>query len=93
MVTEEPEEIYGRVMSVPDDVMWIWYRELTEISTEEERDSAPYIQSVRHVAVASKNGTIQKSYEALKFLHVHSAFEKMVTQHDSFPVFPLLSDF
>lgn len=35
MVTEKPEEIYGRVMSIPDDVMWVWYRELTEISTED----------------------------------------------------------
>lgn len=35
MVTEKPEEIYGKVMSIPDEVMWIWYRELTEISTKD----------------------------------------------------------
>ena len=26
---------YGKVMSVPDDVMWIWFREITEIRTAE----------------------------------------------------------
>jgi tyrosyl-tRNA synthetase len=26
---------YGKVMSVPDDVMWIWFREITEIRIEE----------------------------------------------------------
>lgn len=35
MVTEEPGEIYGKVMSIPDEVMWIWYRELTEISPQD----------------------------------------------------------
>lgn len=34
-VTEQPSEMYGKVMSVPDEVMWIWFRELTEISSEE----------------------------------------------------------
>lgn len=31
-VLENPNEMYGKVMSIPDDLMWIWYRELTEIS-------------------------------------------------------------
>jgi len=35
MVTEDPSEIYGKVMSIPDEVMWIWYRELTEISSQD----------------------------------------------------------
>ncbi len=26
-------DMYGKVMSIPDEVMWIWYRELTEISS------------------------------------------------------------
>jgi tyrosyl-tRNA synthetase len=29
-VTTEPRAMYGKVMSIPDDVMWLWYRELTE---------------------------------------------------------------
>lgn len=28
-------EMYGKVMSIPDEVMWIWFRELTEISEKE----------------------------------------------------------
>jgi tyrosyl-tRNA synthetase len=32
-ITEEPSEMYGKVMSIPDEVMWIWFRELTEISS------------------------------------------------------------
>lgn len=35
MVMEEPVEVYGKAMSIPDEVMWIWYRELTEISTND----------------------------------------------------------
>ncbi|MEM3112568.1 MAG: tyrosine--tRNA ligase [Candidatus Anstonellales archaeon] len=35
MVTEEPSEMYGKVMSIPDEIMWIWYRELTEISPQD----------------------------------------------------------
>ena len=31
----EPADHYGKVMSVPDDVMWIWFQGLTEIRTPE----------------------------------------------------------
>jgi len=27
----DPVDLYGKTMSVPDDVMWVWFRELTEI--------------------------------------------------------------
>jgi tyrosyl-tRNA synthetase len=29
-VTAEPADMYGKVMSIPDEVMWTWYRSLTE---------------------------------------------------------------
>lgn len=34
-VTSAPEDMFGKVMSIPDEVMWVWYRELTEITPEE----------------------------------------------------------
>lgn len=34
-VEEEPSEMYGKVMSITDDVMWLWYRELTSITPSE----------------------------------------------------------
>ena len=34
-VEEEPSEMYGKVMSITDDVMWLWYRELTSITHTE----------------------------------------------------------
>lgn len=34
-VTEEPNKMFAQVMSITDEVMWVWYRELTEISTED----------------------------------------------------------
>jgi len=34
-ILDTPEDMYGKVMSVSDDVMWIWYREVTEISNSE----------------------------------------------------------
>jgi len=34
-VTADPADMYGKVMSIPDEVMWFWYRELTEITSEE----------------------------------------------------------
>jgi len=30
-----PEDHYGKVLSIPDEVMWIWFRELTEIRSGE----------------------------------------------------------
>jgi tyrosyl-tRNA synthetase len=30
-----PDDMYGKVMSVPDDVMWVWFREITEIRAAE----------------------------------------------------------
>jgi tyrosyl-tRNA synthetase len=29
------DDMYGKVMSVPDEVMWVWFREITEIRTPE----------------------------------------------------------
>lgn len=34
-VAADPAEHYGKAMSVPDEVMWIWFRALTEIGEEE----------------------------------------------------------
>lgn len=34
-VMSTPEDMYGKVMSIPDDVMWIWYKALTEIKPSE----------------------------------------------------------
>lgn len=31
-VEESPNEMYGKVMSVTDEVMWLWFRELTRIT-------------------------------------------------------------
>lgn len=30
-----PADVYGKVMSIPDDVMWIWYKQVTEIRKAE----------------------------------------------------------
>ncbi len=34
-VEETPNEMYGKVMSVTDEVMWVWFRELTRITPSE----------------------------------------------------------
>ncbi|NQT85017.1 tyrosine--tRNA ligase [bacterium] len=34
-VTVAPEEMFGKVMSIPDEVMWVWFRELTEITPDQ----------------------------------------------------------
>ncbi len=34
-VNSDPSEMYGKVMSIPDEIMWIWYREFTEITEDE----------------------------------------------------------
>jgi tyrosyl-tRNA synthetase len=31
-VTADPADMYGKVMAIPDDVMWMWFRELTGIT-------------------------------------------------------------
>ncbi|WP_051560431.1 tyrosine--tRNA ligase [Clostridium beijerinckii] len=37
-IVAEPSDMYGKVMSIPDEVMWIWFRELTEITSEDLKD-------------------------------------------------------
>jgi tyrosyl-tRNA synthetase len=34
-ITASAAEMYGKTMSIPDEIMWIWYRELTEITPRE----------------------------------------------------------
>lgn len=34
-IMSSPEDMYGKVMSIPDDVMWIWYKALVEITPSE----------------------------------------------------------
>lgn len=34
-VTADPANMYGAVLSIPDEVMWVWYRELTEATADE----------------------------------------------------------
>lgn len=43
-MTEEPAEMYGKTMSIPDDVMWVWFRELTEISSEQLTQLQRYVK-------------------------------------------------
>jgi tyrosyl-tRNA synthetase len=32
---EDPGEMFGKTMSIPDEVMWLWFRSLTEISSKD----------------------------------------------------------
>jgi len=43
-MTEKPAEMYGKTMSIPDEVMWVWFRELTEISSEQLSKIQKYVQ-------------------------------------------------
>jgi tyrosyl-tRNA synthetase len=44
-LTEKPEEIYAKTMSISDDLMWVWYRELTEVSEEDRQQLMDYVRS------------------------------------------------
>lgn len=44
-VEENPDEMYGQVMSITDDVMWIWFRELTRITANELEELKTMVQS------------------------------------------------
>ncbi|MGH7441730.1 MAG: tyrosine--tRNA ligase [bacterium] len=41
----EPAEHYGKVLSIPDEVMWVWYRELTEIRAGELAELKSAVQA------------------------------------------------
>ncbi len=43
-ITEKPSEMYGKVMSIPDETMWMWFRELTEISSSELEELKSKVQ-------------------------------------------------
>jgi tyrosyl-tRNA synthetase len=34
-ITEPPETMFGKIMSIPDEIMWEWYRLLTDLPEEE----------------------------------------------------------
>lgn len=42
-VTAKPSEMYGKTMSVPDEVMWVWFRELTDITLNELEQLQVYV--------------------------------------------------
>jgi tyrosyl-tRNA synthetase len=44
-ITEDPAEMYGKVMSIPDEVMWVWFRELTEMSSDKLKELKASVQS------------------------------------------------
>ncbi len=44
-VTADPADMYGKVMSIPDDVMLIWFRELTWIRRTQLEELAESIRS------------------------------------------------
>lgn len=44
-MTEDPSEMYGKTMSIPDDVMWVWFRELTEVTSEQLTQLKKYVES------------------------------------------------
>ncbi len=44
-VLEEPNIMFGKVMSIPDNIMWIWFRELTEISKTDLNDLKSKVES------------------------------------------------
>lgn len=43
-IEEEPNEMYGKVMSITDDVMWLWFRELTSITSQELMELKNYVR-------------------------------------------------
>jgi tyrosyl-tRNA synthetase len=47
-VTADPADMYGKVMSIPDEVMWIWYHSLTE---------AP-VTAIRDLEAATRSGQV-----------------------------------
>lgn len=44
-ILAEPKDMYGKVMSVPDDVMWVWYREITEASEEDLKELKSLVET------------------------------------------------
>lgn len=44
-VEEDPNEMYGKVMSISDDVMWLWFRELTRISPKKLQLLIQYVKN------------------------------------------------
>lgn len=43
-VEENPDEMYGKVMSITDEVMWVWFRELTRISSSDLKKLQAMVQ-------------------------------------------------
>jgi len=44
-IEADPKDMYGKVMSIPDEVMWVWYREITQISEDERSKLKVLVES------------------------------------------------
>jgi tyrosyl-tRNA synthetase len=44
-VMADPSNMYGAVLSIPDEVMWVWYRELTESTPGEVGELKALVES------------------------------------------------
>jgi tyrosyl-tRNA synthetase len=44
-VMADPANMYGAVLSIPDEVMWVWYRELTETTPGELNELKALVES------------------------------------------------
>ena len=77
-----PDDMYGKVMSVPDDVMWVWFREITEIRAAELKSLQGEVEAGRlhpkeakrllaRVVVATFNG-----YDAVVVAGAQAAYDQ-----------------
>lgn len=44
-ITTPPDDMYGQVMAIPDEVMWVWYRDLTEITSADLQKLRSQVQA------------------------------------------------
>jgi tyrosyl-tRNA synthetase len=84
-VTEPPEEIFGKVMSIPDEVMPVWYSLLVDVPFDQERHPGESKRQLARLIVARFHGE-----EAAKAAEEH--FDRLFREHaapDEMPEIPL----
>jgi len=72
-ITESPKEMFGKIMSISDDLMWKYYELLTDVSTDD-------IKAMKKDAVAGclnpKDAKVRLAKEIITFYHNSSDAKK-----------------
>ena len=86
-ITESPDEIYGKVMSISDELMWRYYEQLTDLTADEilasQNDVAVGAQHPRDVKSALAKQIVADFHSTAEAERAESEFIRRFREHQA----------